>query len=156
MFDEETAKGYLGISPGAAGMVPVYFKVQNNGDGPIKVEISKAYLSSGTEETVPCLSLEAACDRARRSDGEVMMWGVAFGMFAMMASASNVAEVNRTIDSDYQQKQFKPALINAGGMGEGVLFFDVPKEKQAEIRSAVLLYSDLGSGETREVRFNLR
>lgn len=154
MLTKESAKPYLGINPASAGMVPVGFRVINNGASPVKVDLSRSYLASKSDERSPCLSLDEACSRARRSDAEVIGWGVAFGVVAMLASANNVSEVNRTLENDYQQKEFKPTLINTGATGEGVLFFDVPKERQPHIRSAVLTYLDIGSNESREIRID--
>lgn len=151
MLDKETANTYLGIDPSATGMAPILFKIRNNGAGPVKIDMSRSYLSSKSDERSSCLSLDEACTRARSSDAEVVGWGVAFGVVGMMASSSKVTEANLALENDYQRKQFKPTLINTGGVGEGVLFFDVPKDKQPSIRSAVIAYLDLSVNESREI-----
>lgn len=156
MMDKEMAKSYLGIEPSKVEMVPVLFKVQNNGTSPIKVDISRTALILDGAADGPCLSLDDACNKARRGEGEVIGWGIAFGAVGAMASGNKVAEANRALESDYQKKAFKPTLINAGGKGEGVLFFDVPKDRQQLVRSVRLSYLDLSTSETREIHIGLQ
>ena len=155
MLKGETAKAFLGINPSSTGMAPILFKIRNIGASPIKIDLSRSYLSSKSNERSPCLSLDEACKRALRSDAEVVGWTVAFGLVGGLVSGSKVTEANRTLESDYQQKQFKPTLINSGGLGEGVVFFDVPKEKQSLIRSAIIVYQDLGSNQPGEIVIDL-
>lgn len=157
MFDKESANSYLGIDPGAKGMAPIFFRIRNNGAGPVKINTSSSYITAESTDKSPCLTIEEACNRARRGDAaEVIGWSLAFGVTGALASGANTAEVNRTLERDYYEKQFKPTLINAGGTGEGFLFFDVPKEKQATVRTAAISYLDLAASETREIKIDLR
>jgi hypothetical protein len=154
MLEQEVAKPYLGIDPASTGLAPILFRIRNAGAGPVKIDLPLSYLSSRSDEKSPCLSIDEACRRALRSDAEVVGWTFGFGIVGGLASMSKVAEANRALESDYQKKQFKPTLINSGGSGEGVVFFDVPKEKQPHIRSVVIAYQDLGSNQAGEIVLN--
>jgi hypothetical protein len=156
LADKDASRNYLGVDPSSTGMVPVFVKVQNNGDHPIKVDCAKCFLTaSAGGETFRALTVNEACERARRSDAHVIAATFAFGMMGAIISGTHVAEVNRTLEQDYYDKSFKPTLLNSGAEGQGVIFFDALGEKQALLRSLVVTTIDVDTMEPRETQLDL-
>jgi hypothetical protein len=153
--DKEKAKAFVGIEPEESDMVPVFIKFQNKGNDPIKLDLSQTFLNSKSGENFQSLSIEASIDRARRSDAEVVAWTVGFGLIGAIASGSNTATVNRSLEEDYHAKYFKPTLINGNCAAEGLLFFNVPRDKQSEIKNASLSVLNLNSNNKASISVDL-
>lgn len=138
LFDREKAKSYLGIDPARSRIMPALVRVVNAGNEPVKVELPDSYLVIDPNERWETLTLSQAIHRGLRSDAEVVGWMIVFGMPAWYAAAGNAATVNRTLEEDYHAKHFKPTLINAGGAGQGIVFFDVEQTRACHVSGAVI------------------
>jgi hypothetical protein len=148
LFDKERAKSYLGINPAKSKIMPALVKVVNTCNEPVKVDMDGSYLVIDPNERWNTLALSEAIHRGLRSDAEVVGWMIALGMPAWYAAASNSANVNRTLEEDYYAKHFKPTLINAGGVGQGIVFFDVREQDECHVSAAVIRIHKL-AGDTR-------
>ena len=152
----EAGESYLGLDPALAGMVPVLLRIQNNGNNPVKVDLANCFVcTDAREETFKTLTPSEACDRARRNDAHVIAVGIAFGPAGALISGAQAAEVNRTLEQDYHDKSFKPTLISSGFEGQGIIFFDVPKERQLSLNSLIVSTIDANTMEQREVIIDL-
>jgi len=149
--DRELAKNYVGIDPFTSSMIPVFMKINNYGDDLIKIDVSGSALLTDTGEPFSSLKIDEAIERARRSDASVVGWTIAFGMVGAFASAGQTTSVNKSLEEDYHGKSFKPTLINSKASGEGLVFFNVPPEKQALINEAIIQLSNPISHDTRKV-----
>ncbi len=156
LAEKNTCRNYLGIDPASTGMVPLLLKVQNNGNDPVKIDLTHCFLTTSQEgETFNALALNDACERARRGDASVIGAAIAFGAIGAVISGTQTAQANRTLDQDYYDKCFKPTMINAGAKGEGVIFFDAPKEKQDLLRSLIMTTIDVNTMERKETQIEL-
>jgi hypothetical protein len=149
--EKDLAKSYVGIDPAKSSMIPVFMKIANSGDNPIKVDISGSSLITATGEPFQALSIDEAIEKAIRSDAEVVGWTIAFGLMGALVSGGNTASTNKSLEEDYHQKSFKPSLINTKSSGEGLVFFYVPVEKQALINAAMIQLLNPISNERRNV-----
>jgi hypothetical protein len=152
LFDAERARPYLGIDPSRSKIMPVLLNVANAGPEPIKVELQDSYLSAGPDERWRTLALKEAVDRALRSDADVFVLGLAFGMPVWFIAADNAAATNRTLEEDYHAKYFQPTLINAGASGQGVVFFDLPRNEKWHVSAAVIRVRQLNTDHCQDIR----
>lgn len=151
LFDAERAKPYLGIDPATSRIMPAVLKVTNTGNEPIRVDLQDSSLRIGDNERWATLSLTEAIDRALRSDAHVVGWTIALGLPAWLISADQAAATNQTLEQDYHAKYFKPTLINAGGTGQGVVFFDVPRKSECRISAAMIRLRKLDTDQPVDV-----
>jgi len=158
LANPDASRLYLGIDPASTDMVPVMLKVANNGSSPIKLELHDCLLKSiPGGETFGALTLKYACERARRSDVAPVLGAIlVFGVAGAFVSGNQVAETNRTLEEDYYRKSFKPALINSQCEGQGIIFFDVPKQKQGLLQTLVIVTTDLNSMQRTETVIDLQ
>ena len=75
-----------------------------------------------------------------------------FSVLPMLVAADNSARTNRTLEDDYQAKFFKPTLINPGGRGQGLVFFDYPKDKSSPVSFGVIPISRLATEDSIEIK----
>lgn len=155
LTNQQLAIKYLGVDPLKSNMLPVFMRVHNSGNQIVKIDISLSSLLTSSGEGYPALTLEQSIDRAMRSHGEVAAWTIGFGLIGALASGSQVASVNRTLEQDYLAKRFKPTLINAEGSAQGIVFFDIPAEKQGNISSAVIHVLNLTTNDAKHIAINL-
>jgi hypothetical protein len=153
--DPQVAKSYVGIDPVKSEMMPVLLRVRNTNDHPIRVDLTRSLLLSGSGEAFSSLSTDQSIEKARISDAEVVGWTVGFGLIGALISGSRTAAANRSLDEDYQRKSFKPAVIMSKGIGEGLVFFGVPADKQESVSSIVLHTSDLDRKEFKSIALPL-
>lgn len=156
LFDRESARRYLGIDPAKSRIMPALVTVMNASNEPVKVELSDSYLSAGTNKHWRTLTLKEAIDRALRSDAEVVVWSIAFGMPAWLIAADNAAATNRTLEEDYHAKYFKPTLINAGSNGQEIVFFDLPQGEKRRASAAVIRVRGLNTGKYSDVSLDVQ
>jgi len=152
LFGAKQAGAYLGINPVRSKIMPIILRVVNTSDGPVRVELQDSFLQIGTDERWRTLSLTEAIDRALRSDAHVVGWTIAFGMPAWLIAADQATATNQTLEQDYHTKYFKPTLINVGGTGQGVVFFDVPQKRETRVSSATIRLRKLNGDQPIEVR----
>ena len=155
LTNQQIAKKYLGLDPLKSNMLPVFMRVHNSGNQIVKIDISLSFLLTTSGESYPALALEQSIDRAMRSHGEVVAWTIGFGLIGALASGSQVASANRTLEEDYLAKRFKPTLINAEGSAQGIVFFDIPAEEQGNISSAVIHVLNLTTNDAKHISINL-
>lgn len=149
---KEDRHTYLGLDSASSNMVPVLLSVENHGSDPLKVDLSRTFLSSTVGENFKSLTLEESCDRARREGAApVLGASVLFGLVGATMSGAQIASTNRSLEEDYYQKYFRPTLIDTGSSGRGVLFFDVPAGKHQGIRSLIVTLVNLGTSKTTQV-----
>ncbi len=122
-------------------------KIANWGNDPIKVDFSASSLVSDTGESFRHLSIDEAIEIARRGDAEVVGWTIAFGLIGALASGSNTASTNKSLEEDYHNKSFKPTLINTKSSGEGLVFFYVPADKLERVNTALIQLMNVTSQE---------
>lgn len=152
---EEDCQTYFGVDS-SADMLPVLVRIRNDTGNPLKVNLSSSYLITSSGARCRLLSLEESFGRARRGEGSVEAAAVAFGVTGVLVSGSQTAKANRSLEQDYHEKYFKPTLINTGGQGEGVLFFDVAGIEDVHVGSLTITLLDVSTNETRELRIELQ
>jgi hypothetical protein len=154
--EQQLAKGYVGIDPQRSGMLPLLLKVRNDTDRILKVDLAQSALVAGSGESFPYLSTELSIERARINDAQNVGWTLAFGLMGGLVSGSKTAAANQSLDDDYRKKCFKPTLVMTRNTGEGIVFFDVPGDKQATIVSLELLITDIDKDESRHISIPLK
>jgi hypothetical protein len=129
ILDDKLAKTNVGVTPSASGMLSVFVRVENGAENPVKVDLANSFLLINGEK-YPSLAAESAVERAQRGDAvPVAGMTVLFGLIGGIATGSVIATGNRTIEEHYQEKSFKPTLINTKSCGSGLVFFEFSKEK---------------------------
>ena len=136
-------------------MLPALLVVENLADEVLKVDIEGSYLVLASGDQWRALALDETIDRALRSDAEVMGWGLAFGMVGMFVSMDNVTTVNRTLEQDYHAKYFRPAIINAGQSGGGMVFFERPVPERIDVDAVIIRVDRLNTGQAVELTASL-
>jgi hypothetical protein len=144
---KQDSRDYLGLDPASSNMVPVLLRIENHGRFPVKVDLSRTFLTLTMGENRRSLTLEESCDRARRADAApVLGAAIMFGLIGAAAGGAQAASANRSLEEDYFQKYFRPTLINSEASGRGVVFFDVPADKQSAITLLTVTLVDVSTG----------
>jgi hypothetical protein len=136
LFDDKIAKVHAGISPRKSGMLPVFIKVENMSQNPVKVDLPSSFVIIEKKQHLH-MNVENAIERARKNYiGLSVVSTIVFaavggvtGAMGIIFNASAIASKNMTVDEHYRDINFKPTLINSGSFGSGIAFFDVPKDK---------------------------
>ncbi len=152
---QEVAKNYVGINPKKSNMLPVFMKILNNGNDVIKIDLQRSFLLAKSGENYQSLTLEESIKRAERSDAEVVGWTIGFGLVGALISGDKAASANKSLEEDYHNKFFKPTLINNKSSAQGILFFDVPKEKQPDINSVLIQALNINTNEVKKISLKL-
>jgi len=149
LTDEGAAREMLGISPTRVGIVPVYARLENAGSRAIKLSVRDSFIVTDADVGHRTLSVDEAVTRCRRDEGGAVLGAeLLLGMPAAFMVGQHMSEINRTLEKDYQRKEFLPTLLTPGARAEGFLFFDVPAKTQKSLRYVRLQVVDLETDES--------
>lgn len=149
LTDEGAAREMLGISPTRVGVVPVYARLENSGPRAIKLSVRDSFIVTDAGVGHRTLSVDEAVTRCRRDEGGPVLGAeLLLGMPAAFMVGQHMSEVNRTLQKDYQHKEFRPTLLTPGAKAEGFLFFDVPARTQKSLQYVRLQVVDLETDES--------
>jgi hypothetical protein len=147
LLDEKVTKTNLGILPADLDMLPIFLKVENVSQNPIKVDLLNSFVVSG-EERNPSMMVEDVVGRIKKNDPQAALgMGVVFGLVGGLAGATVGVAVgaiidsstvgSRTIEEHYHDKSFKPTLIIPGSSGSGIVFYTLPRDRMASDQATV-------------------
>jgi hypothetical protein len=141
LLDEKITKPNLGIVPKDFDMFPVFLRIENISQHPIKVDLQNSFIVTG-EERNRSMIVEEVIERIGKNDPQSAVGlGVAFGLLGGIAGATVGVAVGSIIDSStvgsktieeyYHDNSFKPTLINSSLSGSGIVFYDVQKDRMS-------------------------
>lgn len=139
IVNERVAKTNLGIHPAEFEMLPVFLKVENTGQNPIKVDLPNSFITIGEKQTT-YLDIDSAVGRIAKKDEDAAIgFGLIFGMLGGISGAVVGVAAGTAIDSSktgsgtvgghYYRQSFNPVFIHPNNSGGGLAFYKVSKEE---------------------------
>jgi len=138
IVNERVAKTNLGIHPAEFEMLPVFLKVENTGQNPIKVDLPNSFITIGEKQTT-YLDIDSVVGRIAKKDEDAAIgFGIIFGMLGGVSGAVVGVVAGTAIDSSktgsgtvgghYYRHGFNPVFIHPKNSGGGLVFYHLVKE----------------------------
>jgi hypothetical protein len=138
IVNERVAKTNLGIHPAEFEMLPVFLKVENTGQNPIKVDLPNSFIIIGEKQTT-YLDIDSVVERIAKRDADAAIgFGIIFGMLGGVSGAVVGVAAGTAIDSSktgsgtvgghYYRQNFNPVFIHPNNSGGGLVFYHLAKE----------------------------
>ena len=138
IVNERVAKTNLGIHPAEFEMLPVFLKVENTGQNPIKVDLPNSFITIGEKQTV-YLDIDSVAGRIAKKDEDAaialgMMFGVLGGLSGAVVGVATGAVIDSskvgsgTVEGHYYRHGFNPVFIHPKNSGGGLVFYHFAKE----------------------------
>jgi hypothetical protein len=138
IVNERMAKTNLGIHPVEFEMLPVFLRVENTGQNPIKVDLPNSFITIGEKQTV-YLDIDSVVGRIAKKDEDAAIgFGFIFGMLGGVSGVVVGVAAGTAIDSSktgsgtvgghYYRQSFNPVFIHPNNSGGGLVFYHLSKE----------------------------
>jgi hypothetical protein len=138
IIDQRMAETNLGILPEEFEVLPIFLKVENTSQNPIKVDLPNSFMTVGEKQNA-YIDTDSAVERIGKNDtNAAMAFGVMFGVLggavggiagAGLGSAIDSSKVGSgTIEGHYHRQSFTPTFIYPNNSGAGLVFYHVSKE----------------------------
>jgi len=137
IINARMAKTNLGIYPANFEILPVFLKVENKGQNPIKVDLPNSFITIGEKQTT-YVDTDSVVDRIAKSDTDAAAIGAMLGVFGGVAGVVIGTGVGAVIDSSkvrsgtveghYYRQCFNPVFIHPKNSGRGVVFYNLSTE----------------------------
>lgn len=154
--EPERQKAIFDAPLGEEGVIPVRLLVRNDGTRRLLVRPSSMTLALGDGARIPSAGATAAAARLDQGVGEVIGWGIAFGVIGMMAASANKDSVRAARLQDYRSKEMPEVSLAKGESAHGFVFF-IPPRGSGPIDEATLgiRFVDIAEGTSFDVRLPL-
>lgn len=148
IVDTEKSEWYLNLKPAKYDLLPIFITVINKSDSIKKIDVDDSHLTNNLKQgKYESLGIEKAVKMLQASG-----WipSLLFGLPGSIAAG----EMEKEKDNDFCRKAFSPRILNPGSRGEGIVFFDVPKEEILNNKFILCLaVEDLDSNSSDEFLF---
>ena len=167
IVNERVAKTNLGIHPAYLEMLPVFLKVENTGQNPIKVDLPNSFITIGEKQTI-YLDIDSVVERIAEKDaGAAMAFGMMFGVLGGVSGAvvggtvgtaiDNSKVGSGTVEGHYNRQSFSPVFIHPKNSGSGLAFYQVSKEElDSEGLTLSIPIVDLNTNKISNAEFNFK
>jgi hypothetical protein len=167
ILDEKVAKTNLGIVPEEFEVLPVFLKVENTSQNPVKVDLPNSFITIGEKQTT-YMDIDSVVERIAKSDADAALaLGVVFGMFGGVAGGVVGAGLGAVIDSSkvgsgtveahYYRQSFGPVFIQPKNSASGLVFYHLSKEDlECEGLTLAVPIVDLNTNNISDAKFNFK
>src|SRR5262252_10000256 len=111
---------------GDAGIMPVQIFVLNDSQRRLFVRSSDMILLLPDGRQVPSAGATAVAARFDQGVGDVIGWGIGFGVIGMLAASAHKDSVRTARLNDYRGKELSEAFLDPGKSAHGFVFFMPP------------------------------
>ncbi|MBI2161195.1 MAG: hypothetical protein HYU25_12625 [Candidatus Rokubacteria bacterium] len=139
------------------GVLAIQVLVRNNGERRALVRSSDITLALPGGSQIGSAGATAVAARFEQGVGDVVGWGIAFGVIGMLAASANKDSVRSARLADYRSKELAEAFLGPGESAHGFVFF-IPPQGTPAFSEAVLTvhFVDVKDGSREVVRLPLR
>jgi hypothetical protein len=139
------------------GILPVQVLVLNEGPRRLLVRASDMILLLPDGRQIASAGATAVATRFEQGIGDVIGWGIGFGIIGMLAASANKDSVRTARLSDYRSKELAEAFLDPGQSAHGFVFF-IPPIGTTGMADGVLLvhFVDANDASRQSVRVPLR
>jgi hypothetical protein len=138
IINEKVAETNLGIHPVEFEIFPIFLKVENTSQNPVKVDLPNSFITIGEKQSI-YMDIESVVERIGKRDADTAAsLGLIFGMFGGIAGGIAGAGLGAVIDSSrvrsgtvkehYYLQSFNPVFIHPKNSGSGLVFYNLSKE----------------------------
>jgi len=138
IINEKVAKTNLGILPEEFEVLPVFLKVENISQNPIKVDLPNSFITIGEKQTT-YMDIDSVVDRIAKKDADAAIGlGLVFGMLGGITGGAVGGAVgavidsskvgSRTVEGHYYRQSFNPVFIQPKNSGSGLVFYHLSEE----------------------------
>lgn len=137
-------------------VIPVRLLVRNDSARRFLVRPSSMTLALPDGTQIPSAGATAVAAKLDQGVGEVIGWGIAFGLIGMLAASANKDSVRSARLSDYRSKELPEVSLARGESAHGFVFF-IPPRGTAAFGEATLgvRVVDIAEGASFDVRLPL-
>jgi hypothetical protein len=142
---------------GEEGILPVQVFVLNEGQRRLLVRASDMILVLPDGRQVASAGATAVATRFEQGIGDVIGWGIGFGIIGMLAASANKDSVRTARLNDYRSKELAEAFLDPGQSAHGFVFF-IPPSGTSPMADGVLIvqFVDANDASRQAVRVPLR
>ncbi len=138
------------------GVLPIRLLVRNDGERKLLVRASDMILTLGDGTQVTSAGATTVAARFDQGIGDVIGWGVAFGVIGMLAASANKDRVRTARLTDYRSKELAEVFLAAGESAHGFVYFIPPKGTASFVDATLVVQLvDVEDGSRQVVRVPL-
>lgn len=139
------------------GVLPIHVLVRNDGERRILVRSSDMTLALSSGNQIGSAGATAVAARFEQGVGDVIGWGIAFGVIGILAASANKDKVRSARLADYRSKELAEVSLGQGESAHGFVFF-IPPQGTTDFSEAALTihFVDIKDGSREVVRLPLR
>ena len=138
IIDEELIERCLGILPEELEVLPVFLKVENMSQNPVKIDLPNSLIIIGKKEKA-YIDVDGVAERISKEGGDAALGlGIMFGIFGGAIGGAVGAGLGAGIDSSksgdgtveeyYDRLSFNPTFIHPENSGAGLVFYYLSKD----------------------------
>lgn len=156
-LEKERQKAAFDGDMSEEGILPVQLFVLNEGPRRLLVRASDMTLVFADGRQIASAGATAVATRFDQGMGEVIGWGIGFGIIGVLAASANKETVRTARLSDYRSKELAEVFLDPGQSAHGFVFF-IPPIGTTGIADGVLLvhFVDANDASRQSVRVPLR
>ena len=139
------------------GVLPIQVLVRNDGERRALIRSSDMTLALPNGNQIGSAGATAVAARFEQGIGDVVGWGIAFGVIGILAASANKDKVRSARLADYRSKELAEVTLGRGESAHGFVFF-IPPQGTSDFSEAVLTvhFVDIKDGSREIVRLPLR
>lgn len=139
------------------GVLAVQVFVRNGSDKRMSVRGADMNLTLPGGSQLSSAGATAVASRFEQGIGDVIGWGIGFGIIGMLAASANKEKVRSARLADYRSKELSEAFLEPGEAAHGFVFF-MPPKGTPDLSDAMLTvhFVDTKEGSRESVRLPLR
>lgn len=123
----ERQKAVFDADLGGEDVIPVRLLVRNDSARRLLVRPSSMTLALPDGAQIPSAGATAVAAKLDQGVGEVIGWGIAFGIIGMLAASANKDSVRAARLQDYRSKELPEVSLAKGESAHGFVFFIPPR-----------------------------
>jgi hypothetical protein len=127
----ERQKAVFDADLAGEAVIPIRVLVRNDGAPRLLVRPSSMTLALADGTQIPSAGATAVAARLDQGVGEVIGWGIAFGVIGALAASANKDSVRTARLADYRSKELPEVSLVKGESAHGFVFFIPPKGSSA-------------------------
>jgi len=139
------------------GVLPIQVVVRNGSDKRMLVRGADMILALPGGTQLSSAGATAVASRFEQGIGDVIGWGIGFGVIGMLAASANKEKVRAARLADYRSKELSEAFLAPGESAHGFVFF-IPPKGTPDLSDAMLTvrFVDIKDGSRESVQLPLR
>ncbi len=152
----ERQKAVFDADLGGEDVIPVRVLVRNDSGRRLLVRPSSMTLALPDGAQIPSAGATAVAAKLDQGVGEVIGWGIAFGIIGMLAASANKDSVRAARLQDYRSKELPEVSLAKGESAHGFVFFIPPRGTKPFSGAALSVrFVDVAEGTSFDVRLPL-